>query len=386
MEHQTLKQIFTERFSGTAENIKIYFAPGRVNLIGEHIDYNGGFVMPGALTLGITALLRKRTDGVYRFASLNHEGEFQLDSKSPIVFDKMRSWGNYPAGIVSHLQKEGYQLSGADMLFWGNLPDGAGLSSSAALEILVGYAILNEQGISTIDRIWLAKFAQQVENQFVGVNCGIMDQFSVAMGKENQAILLNCQNLDFEYTPLELSGYDLVIMNTNKRRELAEGKYNERRAECEEALTLIRQHTDVPDLCSADLYVAEKAIKDATLLKRARHCISENIRVKEAFECLKKGQLSQFGQLLKESHNSLKNDYEVTGKELDAIAQAANKHPACLGARMTGAGFGGCAIAIVKTELLYDFQQVVARRYTEQTGLKPDFYVSKLGEGVRFLS
>ncbi len=371
-----------EELYGKEGDLNFYFSPGRVNLIGEHIDYNGGFVFPGALTLGIMAATRKRTDGKVRFSSVNHPGTFEIDLANQIKYDPVRNWSNYPAGVVSMLQAEGKSILGADILFWGNLPDGAGLSSSAAIEVLTGFMFLSEAGEAHIDKVWLAKFAQKVENQFIGVNCGIMDQFSVSLGKENNAILLNCQTIEYQYAPLDLGDYSLVIMNTNKRRELAESKYNERRAECEKSLEILREDGPITDLCSATLEQVENKLADPILKARSRHVVSENQRVIKAMEVLKMGNLTAFGELLKASHKSLKEDYEVTGKELDSITEVADAHPACLGSRMTGAGFGGCAISIVKTTGIQDFENTVGIQYKEKTGLNADFYVSRLGEGV----
>jgi galactokinase len=383
---QNLEKRFPEIFGSTAGALQFYFCPGRVNLIGEHIDYNGGFVFPGALTLGIMAAVRSRSDSKLRVASTNLPGLYELDLASEIQYDALRSWANYPAGMAAFLQNQGIKLKGADILFSGNLPDGAGVSSSAALEVLTGFLLMSEAGIGEIDKINLAKLAQRVENQFVGVNCGIMDQFSVAMGKENQAILLNCQTLEYQYAPLQLADYSLVILNTNKRRELAEGKYNERRGECDKSLAIINQDHSFKDLCSVGLDLAMEKLKDPILKARTRHVITENQRVLEAKSVLEKGDLKAFGDLLKASHHSLKTDYEVTGIELDSITEAANAHPACLGSRMTGAGFGGCGIALVKTSEIESFQNFVGLEYLNVTGLKADFYVSQLGEGVRMLS
>ena len=371
---------------GEGDEIKVYFSPGRVNLIGEHIDYNGGFVFPGALTLGIFGATRKRKDNKIRFSSLNHPGTYEIDFSRAIEFEKSRSWANYPSGVISLLKKEGYSLSGADVLFSGNLPDGAGLSSSAAIEVLTGFMFLKESNQNEIDKVWLARFTQNVENQFIGVNCGIMDQFSVSLGKKNNAILLNCQTLEYIYAPFDLGEYSLVILNTNKRRELAESKYNERRGQCEEALEILRKHYELSDLCSATLEMVENHLSDPILKARARHVVSENLRVVKAMEVLKIGDLVQFGQLLKASHQSLRDDYEVTGKELDTITRSANEHYSCLGSRMTGAGFGGCAIAVVKTADIEDFINKTGADYFSKCGLRADFYISGLGEGVHQVS
>jgi galactokinase len=307
---------------------------------------------------------------------VNEDLEFKADQK----------WANFPIGVLAFLKEEGYPLSGADVLFSSTLPDGAGVSSSAAIEVLTTYMFMVENGKVDPDRVWISTFAQRVENKFIGVNCGIMDQFSVANGRANHGILLNCSNLEHSFIPLELVEYRLVILNTNKRRELAESKYNERRAECDQALELLQSEGPFADLCSANLEAIEKRISDPVLKARAKHVVSENGRVLEACAVLKEGNLHRFGQLLNESHFSLRDDYEVTGKELDSITEAARNHPACLGARMTGAGFGGCGIALVKSDQLDAFISEVGTVYSKETGLKADFYVSEIGEGVSRIS
>ena len=384
MHLQEILQKFDNQY-GTGDKPAVYFSPGRVNLIGEHIDYNGGYVFPGALTLGIHGLTRPRIDGIVRFSSLNLPNTFEINLSDLLTYKPEQYWANYPIGVLAFLLKEGHKLQGADVLFASNLPDGAGLSSSAALEVLTAYMFLSEAGTKDIDRISLARLAQRVENQFVGVNCGIMDQFSVANGKKDHALLLNCQTLDFEQVPLQLREYSLVIMNTNKRRELAESKYNERRGECDRALAILNQFEDFPDLCSANMESVEKRITDKVLKARSRHVITENERVIEARKVLKEGDLKRFGDLLKASHHSLRYDYEVTGHELDEITDAANEHPACLGSRMTGAGFGGCAIALVETAQIANFQTSVSQRYQLSSDLIPHFYVSQIGDGVHKL-
>jgi galactokinase len=369
----------------TGENVKEYMCPGRVNLIGEHIDYNGGHVFPAALTIGIRARVRKRNDGIVRLSSSSLPGTFILNLKEDFSFNSNRSWANYPAGVLAGLRSEGYDLQGADVVFQSNLPDGAGLSSSAAIEVLTAYAFLLESGYPEPDRTWLARFSQGVENQYIGVNCGIMDQFSVAQGKKDHGILLNCQTLEFRQVPLILGDFRLVILNTNKRRELAESKYNERRSECEKALTLINAIQEFPDLCSVPLELAMNCLKDPILKARAKHVITENQRVLEACQVLETHNLVRFGELLNESHFSLRHDYEVTGKELDAITDAARSHDACLGVRMTGAGFGGCAIALVEDRHVPEFCAQIGDQYHKKTGLVADFYISEIGDGVRQL-
>lgn len=368
---------------GTEVSPRVFFSPGRINLIGEHIDYNGGFVFPAALTIGIAAAATPRTDGVVRLRSLNADGEIVFNISDNLVKHTADGWGNYPKGVIAWLKNKGYTLPGADLLFYGNLPDGAGLSSSAAIEVLTGYLFLTLAGIENIDRVWLAKLCQSVENNFIGVNCGIMDQFAVANGREGQAIQLDCNTLKYVYAPFSLGNYVLVIMNTNKRRELADSKYNERRAECDRVLAILQQHYNYQYLVEAGLDDLNRHIADPVLFKRAYHVITENQRVLEAMYQLKMGYILGIGQLLNLSHASLRDAYEVTGKELDSLASAAQTHPACAGARMTGAGFGGCAIALVQAQALDDFTNFVGARYKNETGLTADFYISHIGDGVK---
>jgi len=377
-------QAFSQAY-GQNRTIQTYFCPGRINLIGEHIDYNGGFVFPAALTLGITAFISKREDDVVRFSSTTIPGTVEISLSDTLTNKTSQNWANYPIGVLAFLQKEGYALSGADVMFSSTLPDGAGVSSSAAIEVLTAYMFLVENGHPEPDRVWLSTFAQRVENEFIGVNCGIMDQFSVSNGKEGHGILLNCSNLEFRYVPIELGNYRLVILNTHKRRELADSKYNERRAECDEALAILNQTGTYPDLCSATLESVQSLISDPVILARATHAVTENKRVLEACQVLEDGNLVRFGQLLNESHYSLRDQYEVTGKELDVITEAARSHDGCLGARMTGAGFGGCAIAIVEKNSISQFTSAVTILYETACGWAPSVYVSEIGEGVRKL-
>lgn len=369
-----------------SQAVHTFFSPGRVNLIGEHIDYNGGFVFPAALTMGIGAAVRLKPKGAKTIdlkSGLNSQ-TVTINLEEDIVYKAEDGWGNYVKGVFAALKAQGQKIVPCEIFFQSNLPTGSGLSSSAALEVLAGYLMQTLNKTSIIDRVKLAKMCQEVENKFVGVNCGIMDQFAVAMGKRNHAILLDCATLKYAYAPFTLSGYKLVIMNTKKPRALAESKYNERRSECEAALAEINQKAglNLPDLCSATLEQVNEHVADPVLKKRATHVITENHRVLKAVEVLKDGNLPQFGELLNGSHQSLKEDYEVTGHHLDAIVSAAQKHPNCLGARMTGAGFGGCAIAIVESLLIDDFIGKVSSEYVVATGIHPEFYVSEIGEGV----
>jgi len=354
-----------------------FFTPGRVNIIGEHIDYCGGYVLPCTLEMGTTATLQPRNDGKARFTSENFPDlavEIGLDN---VQFDPAHDWANYPKGIVRLMQDDGHHIPGFNLHFSGNIPNGAGLSSSASIEVVTATA-LNTWFNLKYDKQALVLLAQRAENNFCGVNCGIMDQFAVGMGKPNHAIYLNCGTLEHKHVPMNLHEYKLIVMNTNKRRALNESKYNERRAECEEALRLLNADATPPwqhlaDLTPDDLQRRASRLPE-TLHKRARHVIHENHRVKQAVEALEAGDVPTLGALLNASHASLRNDYEVTGKELDAIVLAAQKHPACAGARMTGAGFGGCAIALVKAGEVEAFTEAVGVEYQQVVGYEAAFY------------
>lgn len=385
IKNDDLRRMFYNAYGEGRGDIFCFFSPGRVNLIGEHIDYNGGFVFPGALSLGIYSALRYRDDRVIRLKSTNTINEVVINLDESIEYLDSDGWGNYPKGIIKHLLSKGYEIKGCDILYSGNLPDGAGLSSSAAIEVLTAYMVLYHNCKNNIDRVYLAKQCQYVENNFIKVNCGIMDQFSVAMGKKDNAILLDCSTLKYKYVPFKLESYSLVIMNTNKKRELSDSKYNERRRECESALEIIKEHKRIDNLCEAELDDIYNYIKDETLIKRARHVITENKRVLRAVEVLNKGDILEFARLMTESHMSLKKDYEVTGFELDTIVEEALNSKGCIGARMTGAGFGGCAIALVDNSRIESFKKRVSSCYTEKTGLVPGFYVSIIDDGVKFL-
>ena len=385
MDQKQLANIFEEKYGACHQQIQCFFAPGRVNLIGEHIDYNGGVVFPAALSLGIYGMLRVRKDRKIYLKSMNASLEVVVDLDKPILCTEQDGWGNYPKGVIQYLLESGHELQGYDILFSGNLPDGAGLSSSAAILVLTTFMLRHVMGLENCDGAKLAKFCQKVENEFIKVNCGIMDQFAVAMGREESAILLECETLHYKYIPFVLGEYRLVIMNTNKKRELADSKYNQRRAECEEVLARIRTHHPVANLCQASLEDINEYIEDEVLRRRAYHVISEHKRVYLAADQLEKGNIVGFGQLMTQSHLSLKNDYEVTGLELDTIVDQALQVPGCIGARMTGAGFGGCGIALVSSENLENFKSSVMSRYRQITGLTPDFYVAKIADGVKIL-
>lgn len=384
METKDMVKSFEEEYGKQEGKVYTFFSPGRVNLIGEHIDYNGGFVFPGALTIGIYGAVRYRNDNIIRMRSKNINGEITVNLDEPLAYKEEDDWGNYPKGVIKELLDRGHKIKGMDILFYSNLPDGAGLSSSAALEVLTGYIMLYLEKPGDIDRVELSKLCQQVENKFIGVSCGIMDQFSVALGKKYNAILLDCNSLYYEYVPLNLEKYSLVIMNTNKKRELADSKYNERRSECEEALRLINSFGDkkLNNLCEATLEDIQKCISNDTIKRRATHVVTENDRVKTAVKMLRDGKIEVFGDLMTKSHGSLRDDYEVTGFHLDSLVSEALKIEGCIGARMTGAGFGGCAIALVKNDNVEEFKAEVSTGYEKNTGIKPAFYVSSIGDGV----
>jgi galactokinase len=373
---------FVHLYGPATHEIRSFFAPGRVNLIGEHIDYNGGLVMPAAVTLGITAACRLRSDRLVRLRSSDDPLAVEIDLDRPIKPDPARGWGNYPAGVLSELRIQGVDLKGADVLFTTTLPQGAGLSSSAAMEVLTAFSFLALARAPTDDLKAIALLCQKVENLFVGVNCGIMDQFAVALGREDCALLLDCESQDYDYVPVALGAHALVIINTSRQRRLTDSKYNERRAECDAVLQLLG--TDAPQngLVHAQWRDVLAHVSDPVLQRRARHVISEQARVEQASRVLAAGDLVTFGKLLTESHTSLRDDYEVTGPYLDAIAAAALVAPGCLGARMTGAGFGGCAIALVEQERIPDFTASVRSAYLTATGLIPSFYETHAADGV----
>lgn len=380
-----LTQAFHHHYPGIPEPPQIFFAPGRINLIGEHTDYNGGLVFPAAITFGTYGVVSPREDGLVRLFSHNFElvGEVTLDLQAPMHKADHEDWTVYVKGVIATLVAKGYTLTkGCDVYVQGNIPNGAGLSSSASLELLFVELLcaLNDHSLAPIDK---AKLAQQAEH-WVGVNCGIMDQFAIAMGKAGHAIQLNTGTMAYTYAPVDLGAYQLLIMNTNKQRELAESKYNERRQECEQALALL--DTSLPYLCSLtvdDFHNLNQGLAGSPILfRRAQHAITESHRVAQAAKVLEAGDLPAFGQLLNDSHASLKQDYEVTGNELDTIVALAQAQPGVLGARMTGAGFGGCALALVHGDQVAAVQDAVAKAYTQAIGYAPTFYTCTLGSGV----
>lgn len=388
MNTKELNQAFTNIFGSDAD--ATFFSPGRINLIGEHTDYNGGHVFPAAITLGTYGAARKRDDKTLRFYSANFDelGIIDVDLDN-LVYDKKDSWTNYPKGVIKFLKGAGHKIeSGFELYVNGNIPNGSGLSSSASLELLVGI-VAEELFDLKLDRLDLVKIGKQTENEFIGVNSGIMDQFAIGMGAEKQAIYLDTNTLEYDLVPLDLGDNVIVIMNTNKRRELADSKYNERRAECEKAVEELNQLLDINTLGELDLQTFDEysyLIKDDNRLKRARHAVWENQRTLQAKEALTAGQLEKFGRLVNASHVSLEHDYEVTGIELDTLAHTAWQQEGVLGARMTGAGFGGCGIAIVAKDKVDDFTKAVGQVYTETIGYAPAFYIAEIAGGSRVLS
>jgi len=380
-----LAQEFHKRFNKNPDHI--FFCPGRVNLIGEHIDYNGGKVMPCAVSLGTWLAVSKNTDKVFRFQCLNFPETAQLHLQES--YSKTGSqWFNYPLGVINEFVQSQHPISGLDMLYYGNLPIGAGLSSSASIEVLTAFAISNMFGID-LSKKDISLMSKKVENVFIGVNCGIMDQFAVAHGKKDNAVLLDCDTLDYEYLPLHLGEFILAIINTNKPRKLVESKYNERFSECGIALKALKSKIPVNNLCEVsfhDFSTYRYLVNDPILEKRVLHVISENFRVMEATDALKSGELFTFGKLMFDSHQSLKDFYEVSGKELDTIVDFCKTYSGCIGARMTGAGFGGCAIALVKKNSFGDFSEKISDFYEKQIGYKPGVFESAVGDGVRKLN
>ena len=382
---EELKAKFIEKY-GEGE-ISGYFSPGRVNLIGEHTDYNGGFVFPCALSFGIYCLIRTTERKSVRFASLNMPFEAEVNVEDlNIAIGK--EWVNYPIGVFAQFMKKGLTFEkGADLLFYGDVPTGAGLSSSAALEVVTGVVINDTYGFG-IDRIELAKMGQKAEHEFALVNCGIMDQFVSAMGKKDHAVFLNCDTLAYDLVPVILDGVKIVISNTNSPHKLDSGKYNERVAECHAAVEAIQPYQQISalgEISWEDFLKVEDKIENETVRKRARHVVSEIQRTEDAVKALRGGDLVRFGVLMNGSHDSLRDDYEVTGFELDTMVDEGRKIDGVIGTRMTGGGFGGCTVSLVKEEAIDTFIEHVGKNYEEKTGLKPLFYVAEIGDGGKKL-
>ena len=379
-------KMFNEVF-GENDKLRVFFSPGRVNLIGEHTDYNGGNVFPCALSFGTYGAIALRDDKTVRMYSDNFKDlgiiSFNIDQ---LVNDEKDDWANYPKGVIDVLRKHGYNIDcGFDMVVFGNIPNGAGLSSSASLELLMA-VMANDLFEFNISRVDLVKYCQEAENQFVGVNCGIMDQFAIGMGKENSAILLDCNTLDYSYSKVNLDDKVIIIANTNKRRGLADSKYNERRNECEIALQELQSKLNIHslgELTEEEFENNKDLIKDEIRQKRAKHAVYENQRTIKAVRALEKSDIETFGKLMNDSHTSLRDCYEVTGKELDTLVELAWKHKGTVGSRMTGAGFGGCTVSIVERDLGEDFINTVGKEYKDIIGYDADFYVANIGDGTR---
>lgn len=385
---ENLKKDFIDIFK--EEPTSGYFSPGRVNLIGEHTDYNGGNVFPCALSIGTYAIVSKRQDQNIRLFSKNFKSsgfvEFNLTN---LVYDSNDGWGNYPKAVIKTFIEHGFHIcTGLNILIYGDIPNSSGLSSSASLEVLIGIIIRDFCSLN-LDNISLVKLCQEAENTFIGVNCGIMDQFAVAMGKKNCAILLDCNTLNYTYNQVITDGYKIIITSTNKSRDLIDSKYNERRAQCEEALNILKKYkaiSSLGELTAEDFEMLKHHIPDPILRKRAKHAIYENIRTLKSVKALQENNLLLFGKLLNESHNSLRYDYEVTGVELDTLVDLALEQSSIvLGSRMTGAGFGGCTITLVKEHNLHEFMTYTAHHYEKKIGYKPSFYPIDISDGARKL-
>jgi galactokinase len=380
-----IKKIFIEKYGKLNDTIHTYFAPGRVNLIGEHTDYNGGFVLPCALSFGTYLLIRKNTKNVIRFSSTNFYYSADIQIKDLAVKDD-DNWVNYPLGVLNILIGRGFEPVGLDLLYMGNIPIGAGLSSSASIELVTAYAI-NDIFSLKLSKIELALIGQKAENDFVGMNCGIMDQFAVAMGESDSALFLKCQTMKYEIVPVKMEGLNIVISNTNKQRKLTDSKYNERRNECQKALNTINSFgvlfNSLSDIDLQEFHTLQKLIGEENIRRRAKHVITENARVVNAASALRKSNFVRFGQLMYESHNSLRDDYEVSCLELDTLVEESIKCDGVIGSRMTGGGFGGCTVSIIKENSIEDFKEKVGRNYFLKTKLKADFYTAKIGDGVQ---
>jgi galactokinase len=384
MERKILEEKFFEKFGNRNNRPVLFFSPGRVNLIGEHTDYNGGYVFPCALNYGTYLLVRKTDGNTLNFCTLNFDNDESIDIAG--LFQNLsKKWINYPLGVINEFLKKNIPVTGLDLLFYGDVPNGAGLSSSASIEMVTAVA-LNDFFSAGLTRLDLVKMSQKAENEFVGMNCGIMDQFAVGFGKKDHAIFLNCDTLDYQNVPLILNENSLIITNTNKRRGLTDSKYNERRSECDKAVDYLQAYKKIRNLSeikSSELSLLEKYIPDPIVRKRANHVISENGRALEAVKVLRNNNITRFGELMNQSHDSLKDDYEVTGFELDTLVYEGRKLPGVIGTRMTGAGFGGCTVSIVAKKNVGQFIKDLTIAYTNLTGLVPDFYQPEIGDGAR---
>ena len=378
-----LKSAYEAAYQKSATDI--FFSPGRVNLIGEHTDYNGGFVFPCALSFGTYLLIAPNSEQKINFRSLNMEAVYSLELTQLTSPLPDKAWANYPLGVFAQFIKRGVAITqGYDILFWGNVPAGAGLSSSAAMEVVTAYA-LNELLGTGYDRTELAKIGRAAEHEFAGVMCGIMDQFASAHGKADHAIYLNCDTLEYDLVPVKLDGVKVVVTNTHSPHKLDSGSFNDRVRQCQlavEQLNSVRPTQYLAELSQAEFEQVKYAITDETAYRRARHVVGEVQRTKDAVEALRQGDIVKFGVLMNQSHVSLRDDYEVTGPQLDALAEAAWKVDGVLGSRMTGGGFGGCTVSLVRDEAIPTFIEQVGAEYTKKTGLKADFYIAEIGDGA----
>ena len=386
---EKLIQRFKELYGKEGE-VRAYFAPGRVNLIGEHTDYNGGHVFPCALTLGTYGIVRDREDRVLRFYSANFEKlgviETSLDDLIP---DKAAGWTNYPKGVMWAFEKRGYQLThGMDILIYGNIPNGSGLSSSASLEVLTGLILKDTFGFEQVSMIDVALIGQDSENNFNGCNCGIMDQFASAMGKKDHAIFLDTNTLNYEYAPVVLEDAKIVITNSKVKHSLVNSSYNDRRNECETALKELQSVVNIKtlgDLTEEEYEAHKDAIKDPVRQKRAKHAVYENQRTIRAVEALKNNDVELFGKLMNASHKSLRYDYEVSCGEIDILVDLAQAMPGVIGSRITGGGFGGCTVSIVKNDTVDAFIREIGKTYQEKVGHEAEFYVVEIGDGAKII-
>ncbi len=392
MEISKIKEMFFEYYGNDREPVRVFTSPGRVNLIGEHIDYCGGPVLPAALTMKTTIVARKRKDDIIRMRATDLDICVETSVSEIQNLKGKLKWGDYQLGVADELMKAGYKICGCDMLFDDTTPHGGGLSSSAAIEVSTALCFATFSNEITgkekqIDMIEMALISQKAEHNYIGVNCGIMDQFASAMGKENHAIYLDCATLDYELVPLELGEYRLVLSNTNKKHSLGSSKYNERRGECEKGLNILKQYlpeiNQLADISISDFELYKNKIEDDIVRKRIKHVVYECDRVLKSVTNLKAGKLEEFGKLMNASHDSLTNDYEVSCEELDLLAYEARKMDGVLGSRMTGAGFGGCTVSVVKNDKIDEFVEKIGKLYEQKFGHTASFYISEIGDGGR---
>lgn len=392
MEIAKIKEMFLEYYGDDREPLRVFSSPGRVNLIGEHIDYCGGPVLPAALTMKTTIVARKRRDDIIRLRATDLDVCVETSISEIAGLKGKLKWGDYQLGVIDELMKAGYSICGCDLLYDDTTPHGSGLSSSAAIEVSTAlcFAVFSNEITGkdkNIDMIEMALISQKAEHNFIGVNCGIMDQFASAMGKANHAIYLDCATLDYELVPLEMGDYRLVLSNTNKKHSLGSSKYNERRGECEEGLNILKKYIpgieQLADVSISDFELYKNKIENEIVRKRIKHVVYECDRVHKSVSALKAGELEKFGELMNLSHDSLTNDYEVSCEELDLLVSKARKIDGVLGSRMTGAGFGGCTVSVVKKDAIDEFVEKIGKAYELEFGHPASFYISEIGDGGR---